>query len=144
MVVGSGPNGLAAAAVLARAGLSVLIREGQRTVGGGVRSAFLTRPGFVHDLCSAVYPLAVGSPLLSTLPLGAQGLEGVHPPYPLAHPFDDGTAVALARSIDETAEALGPDGARYRGVVPHLLNAGLSSAARSWPPATLAAASPVC
>lgn len=117
VVVGSGPNGLAAAVALARAGLSVLVVEAAATAGGGARSAELTLPGFVHDVCSAVHPLAVASPFLRTLPLADHGLQWVHPPAPVAHPFDDGTAALLERSVDETATGLGPDGAAYRALL---------------------------
>jgi phytoene dehydrogenase-like protein len=116
VVVGSGPNGLAAAITLARAGRSVLVVEAEATVGGGMRSAELTEPGFVHDVCSAVHTLTAGSPFFAELPLHEHGLELVHPPAPLAHPFDDGTALILERSVDETAAALGADGDKYRRV----------------------------
>lgn len=114
IVIGSGPNGLAAAIVLARARRSVLLLEAEETVGGGARSAALTLPGFVHDVCSAVHPLAVASPFFRTLPLAAHGLEWVYPPAPLAHPLDDGTAVVLERSIEATGETLGQDAVAYR------------------------------
>jgi phytoene dehydrogenase-like protein len=114
VVVGAGPNGLAAAIVLARAGLSVRVIEAAETVGGGARSAALTLPGFVHDVCSAVYPMALASPLFRTLPLKEHGLAWVHPPTPLAHPLDGGTAAALERSVDATADRLGPDARAYR------------------------------
>ncbi|HEX8959409.1 MAG TPA: NAD(P)/FAD-dependent oxidoreductase, partial [Solirubrobacterales bacterium] len=113
VVVGSGPNGLAAAIVLAEAGQSVLVREAQPTLGGGARSAELTLPGFVHDVCSAVHPLALGSPLFRRLPLTRFGLEWIQPPYALAHPFDDGTAAILERSLAATARRLGADGPAY-------------------------------
>ena len=113
LVVGSGPNGLAAALTIARAGHSVLVVEAKHTIGGGMRSAELTLPGFVHDVCSAVHPLAVASPFFRTLPLAEYGLEWIYPPSPLAHPLDDGTAVLLERSIQTTGDMLGPDGARY-------------------------------
>jgi phytoene dehydrogenase-like protein len=114
VVVGSGPNGLAAAITLARAGHSVLVREAESSIGGGTRSAALTRPGFTHDVCSAVHPLALGSPFFRQLPLAEHGLTFVHPTIPLAHPFDDGTAAALDRSLEVTAASLGPDGHAYR------------------------------
>jgi phytoene dehydrogenase-like protein len=114
VVVGAGPNGLAAAITLAREGLAVLVVEAGETVGGGMRSAGLTLPGFVHDVCSAVHPMAVASPFFQREPLGGFGLEMVHPPTPLAHPLDDGSAVALERSVDETARGLGPDDRAYR------------------------------
>ena len=117
IVVGSGPNGLAAAITLARAGRSVLVLEAEDTIGGGARSAQLTLPGFVHDVCSAVHPLAAGSPFLSTLPLTEHGLEWIYPAAPVAHPFDDGTAALLERSVQETAESLGPDSSSYRRVM---------------------------
>ncbi|HVA88956.1 MAG TPA: NAD(P)/FAD-dependent oxidoreductase [Chloroflexota bacterium] len=113
VVVGSGPNGLMAAITLARAGRSVLVIEGQSTIGGGVRSGALTLPGFVHDLGSAVYPFAVGSPCLSRLPLEEHGLHWVHPAIPLAHPLDAGTAAVLERSLRATAAGLGVDGPAY-------------------------------
>ena len=114
VVVGAGPNGLSAGIVVAQAGLSVLVVERSDTVGGGARSAALTMPGFLHDVCSAVHPLAAGSPFFSTLPLSDHGLEWVHPPVPLAHPLDDGTAVMMERSVETTANGLGPDAASYR------------------------------
>ena len=113
-VVGAGPNGLAAAIVLAGAGLSVLVCEGRETWGGGACSAEITLPGFTHDVCSAVYPLAVSSPFFQTLPLLELGVAWIHPPAPVAHPLDDGTAVMLYRSIEATAQDLGADGPAYR------------------------------
>jgi phytoene dehydrogenase-like protein len=114
VVVGAGPNGLAAAVALARQGHSALVLEQADTIGGGARSAELTLPGFVHDVCSAIHPMAVASPFFRELPLAEHGLEWVHPPLPLAHPLDDGSAAVLARSVQETAAALGPDERAYR------------------------------
>lgn len=114
VVVGAGPNGLAAAIVLARAGKSVLLVEAKETVGGGMRSAELTLPGFIHDVCSAIHPLGVASPFFRTLPLAKYGLEWIFPPLALAHPFDDGSSVVLERSIATTASRLGGDGSRYQ------------------------------
>ena len=117
VVVGSGPNGLAAAITLARDGCSVLVLEANSTIGGGARSAQLTLPGFVHDICSAVHPLAAGSPFFKTLPLDRFGLTWIQPKIPLAHPLDDGTAACLHRDVDLTADALGPDARTYRGLM---------------------------
>jgi phytoene dehydrogenase-like protein len=114
IVVGAGPNGLAAAIVLARAGLSVRVLEAADTVGGGARSAELTLPGFMHDVCSAIHPLGVASPLFRTLPLAEHGLEWIDPPAALAHPFDDGTAVLLERSPEAAAPTLGEDESRWQ------------------------------
>src|SRR5919112_5606590 len=114
VVVGSGPNGLAAAVELARNGKRVAVLEGKSTIGGGARSAEITLPGFVHDLGSAIRPLGYASPFFRSLPLEEYGLEWVHPPAPLAHPFDDGTAAVLERSVQETAVSLGSDAPAYR------------------------------
>ncbi len=114
VVVGSGPNGLAAAIALAQQGHSVLVIEAEATIGGGMRTAALTLPGFAHDVCSAVHPFAVASPFFKTLPLSQHGLELVHPLAPLAHPLDDGTVAVLERSIEDTGGSLGPDSAAYR------------------------------
>ena len=113
VVVGAGPNGLTAAITLARAGLSVIIFEAHERVGGGIRSAELTLPGFLHDICSAIHPLAISSPALKNLQLGKFGLDWIHPPVPLAHPLDDGTAILLESSIEQTAENLGRDAESY-------------------------------
>jgi phytoene dehydrogenase-like protein len=114
VVVGSGPNGLAAAVELARNGRRVAVLEAENTIGGGTRSAEITLPGFIHDLGSAIHPLGYASPFFASLPLEEHGLEWVHPPAPLAHPFDDGTAAVLERSIRITADALGSDAGAYR------------------------------
>ncbi len=114
VVVGAGPNGLAAAVELARNGRSVCVLEANETIGGGARSAEITLPGFVHDLGSAIHPLGFASPFFRSLPLEEHGLEWIHPDAPLAHPFDDGDAAILERSVDETAKNLGPDEEAYR------------------------------
>ncbi len=113
VVVGSGPNGLSAAIALAAAGLRTVVREAQAAPGGGLRSEALTLPGFTHDVCSAVHPLAASSPFFRSLPLGPV-LEWVQPPAALAHPLDDGTAAVLERSLDATAAGLGMGGAGWR------------------------------
>ena len=122
LVIGAGPNGLAAAIEIARAGRRVRLYEGNSTVGGGTRSAELTLPGFIHDICSAVHPLGADSPFFSKLPLQKYGLEFVYSPSSLAHPFDDGTALVLERSLDATAKRFGKDGASYRRVFSPLVD----------------------
>jgi len=113
IVVGSGPNGLAAAITIARTGRSVLIFEASSTIGGGCRSHELTLPGFTHDVCSAIHPLGLASPFMRSLPLERYGVEWVHPHIPLAHPFDDGTAAFISHSLERTARDLGADGPAY-------------------------------
>lgn len=125
IVIGSGPNGLSAAITMAEAGHSVLLIEGYDTIGGGARSAELTLPGFIHDVCSSVHPWAAWSPFFRRLPLAQYGLELVHPAAPLAHPLDDGSAVILDRSVEVTAQNLAEDRARYVQVMGPLT--------KSWP-----------
>lgn len=121
IVVGAGPNGLAAAIEFARAGKSVCVYEANENVGGGARSASLTLPGFVHDTCSAVHPLAVGSPFFKSLSLAEYGLEFIYPPAAVAHPFDDGTAVLLYRSVEQTSEQFGRDARAYQKLLTPLV-----------------------
>jgi phytoene dehydrogenase-like protein len=112
VVIGAGPNGLAAALTLARAGRSVLVIEARQTVGGSARTSELTLPGFRHDVCSAIHPLAAASPFLRSLEL-----DLIDPPAALAHPLDDGSAVVVRRSLHATARELGADEGRYRGLL---------------------------
>jgi phytoene dehydrogenase-like protein len=125
VIIGSGPNGLAAGIFLQQHGLSVLILEAKPTIGGGLRTAELTLPGFKHDICSAVHPLAAGSPFFKTLPLHNHGLEYLYPEVDAAHPFDNGTAAIVKRSIDETARLLGSDAQTYLDLFKPLV--------KSWP-----------
>ncbi|MDB5285986.1 MAG: FAD-dependent oxidoreductase [Mucilaginibacter sp.] len=125
VIIGSGPNGLAAGIFLQQHGLSVLILEAKHTIGGGLRTAGLTLPGFKHDICSAVHPLAAGSPFFKTLPLHNYGLEYLYPEVDAAHPFDNGTAAIVKRSIDETARLLGNDAQTYLDLFRPLV--------KSWP-----------
>lgn len=125
VVVGSGPNGLAAAVTLARAGLSVTVHEQASSIGGGTRTEELTLPGFLHDVCSAVHPLAAASPFFATLPLHEHGLHWIYPEVQLAHPLPDDTAALLFRDLRETAAGLGADGAAYRRLMARLV--------RNWP-----------
>jgi phytoene dehydrogenase-like protein len=121
VIVGSGPNGLAAAITLAQAGRSVLVLEAENEIGGGTRTAEVTLPGFRHDLCSAIHPLGAGSPFFRKLPLQEFGLEWIYPPVELAHPLDDGSAATLYRSIQSTGESLGPDAAAYQRLIAPLV-----------------------
>jgi phytoene dehydrogenase-like protein len=123
VVIGAGPNGLAAAITLAEAGKRVVVFEANETAGGGVRSLALTEPGFVHDFGAAVFPLGIGSPFFQRLPLHRYGLRWIHPDVPLAHPLDGGRAVLLHRSIEETAAGLGRDGANYRRLIAPVVSA---------------------
>jgi phytoene dehydrogenase-like protein len=140
-VIGSGPNGLAAAITLARAGLAVEVHEAEATLGGGTRSAELTLPGFVHDVCSAVHPMGRGSPFFRALDLP---VEWIDPPAASAHPLDDGTAVVLERSVEATAASIGgADGAAYRELVRPLVEhfaAVVPIVLGPWPPPPRAAA----
>ena len=122
VIVGAGPNGLAAGITLAQAGKPVLVLEAKETIGGGTRSAELTLPGFVHDICSALHPLGVASPFFRELPLAQYGLDWVFPPASLAHPLDDGTAVMLEGTVADTAANLGPDAAAYRRLMGPLVD----------------------
>src|SRR5262249_37236807 len=117
IAIGSGPNGLAAAIMLAQRGRAVQVIEGAATLGGGVRSAEFTLPGFTHDVCSSVYPMVLAPPFFRPLPPAKYGLEWIPPPNLAAHPFDDGTAAALKQSVEETAAALGDDGEAYRRLI---------------------------
>ncbi|MEV5330693.1 phytoene desaturase family protein [Streptomyces werraensis] len=123
VVVGAGPNGLTAAVELARRGFSVALFEAKGTVGGGARTEELTLPGFRHDPCSAAHPLAISSPAFRGLPLERYGLQWLHPELPMAHPFPDGTAAVLSRSVGETAASFGPrDAGAYRRLVTPFLH----------------------
>ncbi|HJT74229.1 MAG TPA: NAD(P)/FAD-dependent oxidoreductase [Chitinophaga sp.] len=121
IVVGSGPNGLSAAITMQQQGLSVLLLEGRDSIGGGLRSAELTLPGFMHDVCSAIHPMALTSPFLKTLPLEQFGLSYIHPAADAAHPFDDGTAAVLYSSLEKTAQLLGEDCVTYERLYAPLL-----------------------
>lgn len=121
VIVGSGPNGLAAAITIARAGRSVLVCEAKDTVGGGCRSGELTLPGFTHDICSAIHPLGLASPFLRALPLERYGIEWIHPALALAHPLDNGTAAVIDRSFEITGESLGQDAVAYKRLMQPLV-----------------------
>ena len=125
VVVGSVPNGLAAAITLQQKGLSVLLLEAKSKIGGGLRTEELTLPGFHYDVCSAIHPMAIGSPFLEHLPLQKFGLNYLHPQYSASHPFLDGTEALLMKSIDETAYLLGKDSEIYKHVI--------SPIVKSWP-----------
>lgn len=117
VIVGSGPNGLAAAVLLAQNGLSIKVIEAEETIGGGTRTKELTEPGFFHDVCSAVHPTGLGSPFFRTLPLHKHGLEWIHPKYPVAHPLENGDAMIVSKSLEETLVRMGRDGKNYRNLV---------------------------
>jgi phytoene dehydrogenase-like protein len=121
VVVGSGPNGLAAAITLALAGRSVRVLEAASTIGGGTRTEELTLPGYLHDVCSGIHPMAVASPFLRSLPLTEHGLRLLQPELPLVHPLDGGRAAVLHRSLDLTADGLGADGPAYRRLMAPLV-----------------------
>ncbi|MEP6689569.1 MAG: NAD(P)/FAD-dependent oxidoreductase [Gemmatimonadaceae bacterium] len=125
VVIGAGPNGLSAAIVAASHGLSTLVIEAEQTIGGGTRSAALTLPGFVHDVCSAVHPMAQASPFFRSLPLAAHGLRWITPPVACAHPLERGDAALLMNSVAETARLLGPDERAYQSLI--------GEVARNWP-----------
>ncbi len=142
VVVGSGPNGLAAAVRLAEAGCSVLVVEAAATIGGGTRTEELTEPGFLHDVCSAVHPMGVTSPAFASMPLAEHGLEWLHPEVPAAHPLDDGTAAVLLRDVDAT-DAANDSGGRWRRLVGPIVERWDAYAVAVLGPAAAGAAHPL-
>jgi phytoene dehydrogenase-like protein len=125
IVIGSGPNGLAAAITLQRNGLQVLLIEGKDQIGGGLRTEEITLPGFKHDICSAIHPMAAVSPFFANLPLEDYGLKYLYPEVDLAHPFDDGNCAALLRSVSDTSLQFGGDSQAYIKLLNGLL--------KNWP-----------
>ncbi len=123
IVIGSGPNGLAAAITIAQAGRTVTVYEADAAAGGGMRSAALTLPGFVHDVCSAIQPFAPISRAFRSLPLARHGLDWIRPPVMFAHPLDDGRAAAVVHDVDETARSLGVDARAYRNLIGPVVDA---------------------
>ncbi len=121
IIVGSGPNGLAAAITLAQAGQKVLVFEAKDTIGGGTRTAEITLPGFRHDICSAIHPLGIASPFFRDLPLADFDMEWITPPVALAHPMDDGRAAILSQSIEESTASLGVDSRAYQRLLTPLV-----------------------
>src|SRR5579863_6137978 len=121
-VIGSGPNGLSAAIVLAQAGVDVEVFEAEAVPGGAARTLPMTLPGFLHDFGSAVHPMGAGSPFFTTLPLAEYGLNWIHGEAPLAHPLDDGTAVMLERDLVEQDREFGPDAQAWRSLVTPLVD----------------------
>ncbi|HLT89130.1 MAG TPA: NAD(P)/FAD-dependent oxidoreductase, partial [Sphingobacterium sp.] len=117
IIIGSGPNGLAAAITLQQQGLSTLIVEGSDTIGGGMRTKELTLPGFQHDVCSAIHPMAMASPFMRSLPLEQYGLDFVQAPYAAAHPLDSGDTAILYNSLEETVKDLGADASTYKKLI---------------------------
>ena len=128
VVIGSGPNGLSAAIAIAQTGRKVIVFEAASSAGGGCRSAELTLPGYLHDVCSAVHPFAVVSPFFNSLPLSAHGLEWITPPVMLAHPLDDAPAACMYRSVQRTAETLERDGSAYQRLMDPLVESWASIA----------------
>src|SRR5206468_1309597 len=122
VVVGSGPNGLAAAIRLAQENLAVLVLEANDSIGGGTRSVEITLPGFVHDVCSAIHPLGIGSPFFRQLPLEKYGLSWIQPEIPLAHPLDNGTVALLHQSLPATSQGLASDKSNYERLMSPLLS----------------------
>ncbi|KGO91805.1 phytoene desaturase family protein [Flavobacterium subsaxonicum] len=143
IVVGSGPNGLAAAITMQQQGLSVLIVEAKSTIGGGLRTAELTLPGYRHDVCSAVHPMAISSPFLKTLPLQDHGLEYIHPAIAAAHPMDDGSVGLLKKSIADTAKSLGQDAETYTKLVTPIVDYWPKIAGNVLGPLSLTPKSPI-
>lgn len=122
IIIGSGPNGLSAAILMAQHGLSVKVIEAKETIGGGTRTLELTEPGFFHDICSAVHPTALGSPFLRTLPLSEYGLEWIHPDFPVAHPLENGKAFVVRKSFNDTLDQLGKDAKAYKNLFQDFIN----------------------
>src|SRR5690606_4328063 len=122
IIVGSGPNGLAAAVTLQRQGLSTLIVEGADSIGGGTRTKELTLPGYKHDVCAAIHPMALASPFFASLPLEQFGLKFIYAPYQAAHPLLSGETAVLHRDISETVKDLGVDGETYLRLVEPVIN----------------------
>jgi len=122
IIVGSGPNGLAAAVRLALEGLTVLVLEAEATIGGGTRTKELIQPGYLHDVCSAVHPLGISSPFFRRLPLHQHGLQWLHPDLPVAHALDRGEVAFLHRDLQVTVEAMGDDGQAYYNLVHQLVD----------------------
>ena len=123
IVIGSGPNGLSAAILMAQQGLKVHVIEAEKTIGGGTRTKELTEPGFLHDVCSAVHPTAVASPFLSTLPLNSYGLEWIHPKIAASHPLNNRNAILGYKSLEKTIEQLGPDASAYKRLFEEYIDA---------------------
>ncbi|MDZ7714979.1 MAG: NAD(P)/FAD-dependent oxidoreductase [Balneolaceae bacterium] len=143
VIIGAGPNGLAAAITLAQRGLEVKVYEAKDTIGGGTRTQELTLPGFKHDVCSAIHPMAVASPFFQSLPLEEHGLQWIHPEYPLAHPLDNGEVVVLYESLEKMVDSLGADGMKYHRLMEPIVQNWNSLSKQILGPISLLPSSPI-